>query len=201
MLAIHLRLAFIFTLFIAAPALGQDETLLPTGTQSSDSNTSCNATVHTTIDDDPDAPGGDWCTADSNNVNWTMVVTFDTPSASLDTGTDAQAIDFYVRSFDEGQGGDPTIRVDIYDGVACADLHETGATTTLTDAGFPAKITDNWTAAGLSAAADVCVDIVCTKSGGSPGNRNSCDIDALEWDVAHSAGGARRVFTIGDASP
>ncbi len=143
--------------------------------------------AYLTLDDDPDSPGGDWCTADTNNTSWTFTFTFDTPASALDTSTDAQVIDYYVRQFDEAQTGEPTVQMTIYDGVACADIHEAGTPTTITAAGYPAKITDTWTAAGISAAADVCVQVTCTKTGGAGGVRNSCDIDAIEWDVTYSA--------------
>ena len=180
---------------LAFPAIA-DETLPPTGTQTSDNNTSCDGTPHPSIDEGADSPGGDWCTADSNNDNWSFMLTFDTPTGELDTGADAQTIELYVQSFDEGQSGDPDIRVDIYDGTNCADLHETGSEISLTDAGYPAKATSTWTAAGVSGSADICVNVVCAKSGGSPGNRNSCNIDALDWEVVTvaPAGRTRRTF-------
>ena len=204
---LNTRLLISALLLVSAPLVAQ-ESLPPTGTNADDNGTSCDTDFHLTVDDDPDSPDGDgscsagsnctgWCAADSNNVNWSARLTF-TPTITLDIGTDAQAMEFYVKSFDEGQTGEPTIRVDIYDGTACADLHETGATTTLTDAGFPAKVVDNWTAAGISAPGDVCVDIVCTKSGGAPGARNSCDIDAIRWEAAEAAGGvAQDMWVIG----
>lgn len=184
------RLAIL--LLCCSPLLAADEVLIPDGTNASDDGTTCDSTVHPSVDEDP-ADQVAWCVADNNNVSWTFTVTMSNPAAALDTGTDVQAIRYYVRSFDEGQGLDPTIRVDIYDTttVACDTLHETGATTTLTDAGFPAEVTDNWTAAGLSSGDDVCLVVVCTKTGGSPGNRNSCDIDAVVWDATHAAAGGR----------
>ncbi len=196
------RLFLAALLLIAIPSMAQDESLVPDGDDSSDSGTTCDTTVAAVVDEGTGTPAGncgaggsgaDCCRADSNNVSWTFDVTMPTPSSALNTGSDVQVMKIHVESFDEGQAGDPTIRIDILDGTACADLHETGATTTLTDAGFPAVISDSWTAAGLSGAADVCVRIVCTKIGGASGARNSCDIDAIEWDVFHAAaGGARR---------
>lgn len=194
-------LALIALLAVAARA--QDEALAPDGTSANDGSTSCDTNPHLTVDDDPDSPDGNascsagvncdgWCAADNNNTNWSMTLTMPTPSSALDTSADAQEIKLYVKNFDEGQSGDPTIRVDIYDGTGCADIHESGAETTLTDAGFPATYTELWTAAGISAAADICVQIVCTKSGGSPGARNSCDLDAIEWNVTWAAASGRR---------
>ena len=178
-------------LLLSVPLVAQDEALAPDTENANDGGmeTQCDTDAHLRLDDDPDSPGGDRCAATDNNTDWNVMFTMPTPASALDNTTDAQAIDYYVQSFDEGQGLDPTIRVDIYDttSTACDTLHETGSETTLTDAGFPAKVTDNWTSAGLSSAADVCVNIVCTKTGGSPGNRNSCNIDAIEWDVTWSA--------------
>ena len=181
-------------LLILPLLLGADETMLPLTDSTNDGNTSCDADAFDSLDDDP--AGGDWCVADSNNDNWVFVFTMDDPSGALDTSADAQTIRYYARSFDEGQGDDPTIQMFIYDTttVACDTLHESGTLTTLTDAGFPNEISDTWTAAGLSSGTDVCVMIDCTKSGGSPGNRNSCDIDNVVWDVTLSVGRSRRMF-------
>lgn len=186
-----LQISAIFAAVLLATALwAADETKAPDSDSANDGNTSCDSNAYATLNEDP--AGGDWCTADNNNVNWTFTFTMEDPSSSLDTSADAQAIRYYVRSFDEGQGGDPEIQMFIYDGTGCADLHESGTQYTLTDAGYPAEITDSWTAAGLSDGADVCVQIVCTKSGGSPGNRNSCDIDNVVWDVTLAAATRRR---------
>ena len=195
MLRLHYAVVLCF-LLVTAPAWTQ-ETLTPNGTQSSDSETSCDATVHTTVDDDPDAPGGDWCTADvasgSSASTWDFTLNMTDPTITLDNATDAQAIEVYVRKAATG-GGNPNIRIDIYDGTSCADLHETGTENSVTnDAGE--KFTDNWTSSGISAEADVCVSVTCTRSGGAPSGRRSCDIDAVEWDAAESSGRTRRVVS------
>ena len=123
-----------FLLFALAPALAQTD-YAPTGTNSSDNNTSCDGTIHPTVDDDPDSPGGDWCTADtgsgSGSSDWTFKVTFSASGLTLDTGTDVQVAEYYVRSAAAG-GSDPTIQLDIYDGTSCADLHESGTSNTVT---------------------------------------------------------------------
>jgi hypothetical protein len=187
------RLALLLLVWL--PVMAADETLIPDGTRSSDNNTSCDGTVHPTVDEDP--AGGDWCTADNNNTSWVFIVDMEDPASALDTSADAQEIRFYVQSFDEGQSGDPTIQVNIYDSTTtpCDTLHESGSPVTLTDAGFPAEVSEYWTAAGLSAAADVCIQVDCTKSGGAPGARNSCNIDNVVWDATWAAGGrTRRTF-------
>ena len=186
-------------ILVAAPTLAQDETMLPLTDNANDGGTSCDTNAYATLDDDPDSPGGDWCTADNNNTSWTFMFTMDDPSGALDNSADAQVIEYYVQSFDEGQSADPDIQMSIYDTttVACDTLHEAGTLTSITDAGFPAKITDTWTSAGLSSPNDVCVEIVCTKTGGSPGARNSCNIDALEWDVTLGAAGDQMMVISG----
>ena len=188
----YLHYALVLAL-LSLPAFAQDETMKPDTTNASNDGTTCDSVVHSVIDDDPDSPGNDWCVADDDASTWDFMVTMENPTDTLDATTDAQVIDFYVRNFDENADNDPTIRIEIYDTttVACDTLHQTLGTTTLTDAGFPAKITETWTAAGISGSADICVKVICTKAAGGPGARNSCDIDALEWDVTHAAGGGR----------
>jgi len=121
-------------------------------------------------------------------------VTMPDPTETLTDGAGLQEIRVYVESFDEGQGADPSLQILVYDTttVACDTVHFTGTDTTLTDAGYPAILAETWDSAGLSSANDVCIQIVCTKTGGSPGNRNSCDIDAIEWNATSTAGGGGR---------
>lgn len=191
MLRIHNAVILAVLLLLASAVTFADETVIPTGTNSGTGGTSCDASVHATIDDDPDSPGGDWCTADDDATTWDFTVTLGTVSDTLDDGTDAQIIEYYVRSFDESATNDPTIQMQIFDGTSCADLHESGTVVTLTDGGFPAKITDTWTSAGISNKNDICIKILCVKAAGGPGARNSCDIDALEWDVVAAVAGGR----------
>jgi hypothetical protein len=202
---LRLHYAVILTLF-ALPAFA-DETHRPDGTNSSDSGTTCDASVHASLDEDPDTPTGncgvggsgvDCCRADSNNTSWSFIVTMPDPTETLTDGANLQEIRIYTESFDEGQSADPTIQIVVRDTttVACDTVHFTGTDTTLTDAGYPAILAETWDSTGLSSANDVCVEIICTKSGGAPGARNSCDIDAIEWNATSSAAGGRtrRVF-------
>jgi hypothetical protein len=192
----------LLALLILLPSLAMAQSVETPNDTSAVANTPCTTDpstgAHSIIDDDPDSPGGDWCVSDSNNVNPSWTVNMTDPSITLDDTTDAQVIAVYVREFQVDQGGDPDIRVDIYDGTDCADLHETGADQTITDNHAGTLLTESWTSAGISAAADVCVSVVCSKSGGSPGNRQSCDVDAVEWRAAEAAGGGarRRVWVI-----
>jgi hypothetical protein len=186
----------LLALLILLPSLAMAQSVETPDDTSAVANTPCTTDpstgAHSIIDDDPDSPGGDWCVSDSNNVNANWTVNMTDPSITLDDTSDAQVIAVYVRQFDTGQGGTPEIRLDIYDGTDCADLHESGTAQDVTGSGE--LITEAWTSSGISGKADVCVDIVCIKSGGSPGNRNTCDIDAVEWRAAEAAagGGARR---------
>lgn len=199
---------WLFILLLLALPASADETHRPDGTNASDSNTTCGASVHAALDEDPDTPSGncgiggsgvDCCRATGNNTNWSFMVTMPDPTETLTDGFQLQEIKIYTESFDEGQSGDPTIQIIVYDSttVACDTVHTNGAVVTLTDAGFPAVISHLWDSNGISAAADICIEIVCVKSGGSPGARNSCDIDAIEWNATSTAGGGgrtRRMF-------
>ena len=197
----------LIVLMLATPAFA-DETHRPDGTNASDSGTTCDASVHASLDEDPDTPAGncgvggsgtDCCRADNNNTSWSFMVTMGDPTETLTDGADLQEIRIYTESFDEGQAGDPTIQILVYDTttVACDTVHFTGTITTLTDAGYPAILAETWDSTGLSSANDVCIQIVCTKVGGGGGTRNSCDIDAIEWNATSTAGGGgrtRRMF-------
>jgi len=51
------RLFLIGLLLVTIPTFA-DETHRPDGTNASDSNTTCDASVHATVDEDPDTPAG-----------------------------------------------------------------------------------------------------------------------------------------------
>jgi hypothetical protein len=174
---------------LAGPAFSQSvET--PNATASVDLSTCTTANAHTTLDDDPDSPGGDWCNASADNSAHAIVNNYTDPSITLDNATDAQEIALYVKASNPG-GTSPQVSLNIYDGANCADLHESGTLQTVTSESGQ-LLTQSWTSAGISGSADVCVQILCSAVGGSPAIRNSCDYDAVEWRAAEAAGASRR---------
>lgn len=158
------------------------EEVRPDGTRSVTNNDCTTSTAHTTMDDDPQSPGGDWCTAPDNNST-AVVIQFASPSGSISTATDAQTFRLYVRrdAATSPGNGEPTARMDAYDATS---LIETGAGGLVTsDSGQ--LLSESWTS-NTSDGTGIEVDIVCTAAGGGP-NQRGCDFDAVEWDAALAA--------------
>lgn len=166
----------------------------------SDNGTSCNSAVATTIDDDPDSPGGDWCTADvcdsSSVATWSFRVGFSTPTNNPSTATDAQTFAFYTRRCNATAGnGAPTITVDYY----CNSTQvEAGvAKDSSTTGSLHTDVYTHNTGSCAADGSDVEAHIVNTPyTSGSPGGRKSSDFDAIEWRVTW-ASATRRFMNIG----
>jgi hypothetical protein len=155
----------------------------PNGTVSL-SNSSCTTgNAHTNMAEDPDSPTGVWCDAVNDGTDHIMLQNFTDPAFALSGTTDAQVIALYVKQVVDDQGNAPTVNINIYDGVDCADPHQTGAAQTVNSA-TGELLTQAWTAVGVSGAADICVQLDCSRSGGAGGDRRSCSFDAIEWRAA-----------------
>jgi hypothetical protein len=155
----------------------------PNGTVSL-SNSSCTTgNAHTNMAEDPDSPTGVWCDAVNDGTDHIMLQNFTDPAFALSGTTDAQVIALYVKQVVDDQGNAPTVSINIYDGVDCADPHQTGAAQTVNSA-TGELLTQAWTAVGVSGAADICVQLDCSRSGGAGGDRRSCSFDAIEWRAA-----------------
>ncbi len=142
------------------------------------------------IDDDPDAPDGDWLVANSNNVNTSLFTNFPTPTGNPTVGVDLQEFACWVREFDQGQTGTPTARIELWEN---GTLVRAGSSTDVTTTGEMRTLTWNASEIATADGSLVQVNFVGTKSGGSPGARNAVDLGACEWRVDYTAaGGARR---------
>lgn len=162
------------------------EVLSPTSTVTGDANLSGD---HTTVDDDPDSPGGDWRTASSNNANSVAAHGFDTPTGNPTTGAGLQNFKIYARLSPNGT----SITYNVYlresgtrlnGGTAIA----TGSLTSTTGQ----LITANWDATLLSTANGSLVEVEfeTVKSGGAPAARTTGEVDAIEWNVDYTAAGS-----------
>lgn len=186
-------------LALAGPMLAQDEVLSPDGTVESISNSCTTGNAHTTLDDDPDSPGGDWCTSSTcagnptNDTAWRL--TFGTPGTNPSTATDAQTFAAYVRSCQSG-GTDPTCRLDLYCNGSLVESGSDQAITSATGQLITELVTFN---AGSCASdgSDAEVRLYCTASGGSPSGRRTGEADAVEWRVTYASAMSRRVIVVG----
>lgn len=143
---------------------------------------------HLDIDDDPDSPDGNWITStgpSDNNVNTEGRATFDSPSATLDLGTDVQEFRIYVRRTNHTTS--PSLVVELWE--AGILVVEVLASTTINSTSGELHII-NWSASALSDPSGVDVEcrFVGTRGGGSPGGRSSLEYGALEWNATVTSG-------------
>lgn len=139
----------------------------------------------TDIDDDPDAADGLWLTATNNNVNVDVRVSFPTPTGNPTVGADLQEFRAQVREFDTGQTGTPTARIELWEN---GSLVRAG--TDVNVIGTNQVISFTWNANELGTADGSLVEckVVGTRSGGSPGARNTVEVGAVEWNVDYTTG-------------
>lgn len=150
----------------------------------------------TDIDEDPDSADGNWMVASGNNVNTDVRVDFDTPTDTLTSGADLQEFKAHVRQFDEGQSGTPQVRMELWEN---GTLVRAGSDENVTTGGHTFTFTWNATELTDQSGLNVECKVVGTKSGGSPGARNTVDVGAVEWNLDYTPSGgppARRVFVI-----
>jgi len=120
-----------------------------------------------------------------DNVNTDVRVTFPTPTGDPTVGADLQEFKAWVRQFDTGQTGDPDCRIELWEN---GSLVRAGGETSITGSGQMVTFTWNGNELGTADGSLVECKVVGTKSGGSPGARNTVDVGAVEWNVDYSAG-------------
>lgn len=134
------------------------------------------------IVDDPDSPDGNWLTT-SNNTSTVCHVSFLTPSSSLNTGAGLQEFRCLVRK--TNQSTNPTATVDLYEnGTLITNL--VSSTTISTTTGIVLSGTWNASLLGTSDGSLVECRITGTPGGGSPGNRASVEVGAIEWNANYT---------------
>ncbi|MGB0747196.1 MAG: hypothetical protein ACPGO3_00475 [Magnetospiraceae bacterium] len=139
------------------------------------------------IDEDPAGPDGAWLTAASDNVDSICRTGFPTPAADLQTGANLQTFRAWVRVTANASA----IDFNMYLYEAGSILNGGAPIATLNTASTSGVlITGTWNAALLAdiSGADVEVEIVATKSGGSPAARTTGEVGAIAWDVALTNG-------------
>lgn len=137
------------------------------------------------IQDDPDSPDGNWLVASSNNVNTDVRVSVPTPTGNPTVGADAQEFRVLLRQYDENQGKAPDGRIELWENGV---LIRAGSDISIPDGGIVVSFTWNASELGTADGSLVEIKVVGTKSGGSPSNRNSTEVGAVEWNVVYSAG-------------
>lgn len=181
-------------LLLAAPAWGAED-VDPDGTIAY-SNETCTTTSHSTLNEDPDTPGGDWCDSVDDGTNTLWHLNMATPTGNPTTTSEGQTFAVYVKKCCVAGGTNPTISLDLYCGGVLVENNGTSSVTSETGE----LITQTFTFGGVctSDGSDVEVYIDCQRSGGSGANRRSCSVDAVEWIADVAAASTRsRAHVIG----
>jgi hypothetical protein len=124
-------------------------------------------------------------------------VGFDTPTGNITANT--QTITVVSRQYDEAQTGTPTITLEVW---------ETGGGAAIASAGpFDVLAGDNTDTVTFTNAdttddtgATLEVRVIGTKSGGSPGARNTVNFDYIKWDVDYAEAGAHNRLHFGGSA-
>jgi hypothetical protein len=157
------------------------ETLRPNG-ELSDVGLAANSELD--HDEDPDVSSVT-INATGNNVSTEWGADFPTPTGNPTVGADLQEFRAGVEEFDSGQSGTPTARIELWEN---GTLVRAGSDTSVSTY---AVLSFTWNANELATADGSLVQckVIGTKSGGSPGARNSVRIGHVEWNVQYDAAG------------
>jgi len=194
-------LALLVALLFPIVACAQEDER-PDGTFATSGSSCTTSDAHTTLDDDVDGAGTDYCTAStcsgSSASEPSFVLTFNTPSGNPSTATDAQQYAVRLKKCD-GTGNDPTCEL-----TYCCNggsVVTTGASQTISNASAHI-VTQNFTFNTASCAADgsdteIC--LACFRPSGSPSGRRSVDVESVEWRATLASGATRRIIITGEA--
>ena len=123
-----------------------------------------------------DNANGTWLTAVDDALDTVLTVTFPSPTGTLIAGANNQEIRAYVRKGSVAGGGDPTVTLELMNDSTSAATLVTAQTIT-TETGIMISGSFNSTIlSGVTGAR-----ITGTRSGGSPANRRTIEIDAVSW--------------------
>lgn len=133
----------------------------------------------TDIDEDPDTPDANWLNvAGASNVSTSVRVSFPSPSDSLSNGAGLQEFRVQVRK--TSQSTNPTCVVELYENGSLVSTVVSSTTISATDPG--SVLSGTWDSTGRTASLIEC-NVVGTVGGGSPGNRASVEVGAIEWNA------------------
>ncbi len=159
---------------------GGSETIRPTGTNDIVVYSAC---ASTTIDDDPDSEGGDYCNGLGTDDDTEVDVEMGNPTTALSTGTDDQEVRACFIS--TGEANDPTCTIDILEGntvrvasVFSGAISQTSCT--VVSAGTWTWVPGDWTD---TSGDSIEVGIDCVAGGGSPPTRASGAVGSVELNL------------------
>lgn len=140
---------------------------------------------YTDHDEDPDVSSVTIAAVD-NNTSTEYGVDFPTPTGPPTVGAGLQEFRAGVEEFDSGQTGTPQARIELWEN---GSLVRAG---TDTNVSTYAVLSFTWNANELATADGSLVQmkVIGTKSGGSPGARNTVNIGHMEWNADYTVAAA-----------
>lgn len=135
------------------------------------------------IQDDPDSADANWLTAPGANNNTEARVSFASPTGNPTVGADLQEFRALVRKTNHSTN--PTARIELWENGA---LVRAGTSTAISStSGVVLSFTWNASELGTADGSLVECKVVGTVGGGSPGNRASVEVGAIEWNAQYDA--------------
>jgi hypothetical protein len=139
-----------------------------------------------------------YATNNGENANTLLVLSFPTPSGSLNLGAGLQTFRARVRK-NADTGNNPTVRIEVRES---GTIRANSGNTTVTSL-TGVDITFTWDASvlNLQSGADVEIGIAqqAGGSGGAPGNRRWIETDTADWNADYIevvGGGGARSFAV-----
>lgn len=157
------------------------ETVRPTSIASQSGYTDCTVGE---IDEDPDSSDGTWCdVGGASNITTNVETEMGNPLAAPVSTANAQEVRVLWRK--TAQSTNPTCSVDIVEGGTVRVDNALGDITVASTTGIVQSAT--WTFdPGVwtdDTGAALAVDVTCTPGGGTPGNRASGEVGAIELNL------------------
>lgn len=130
------------------------------------------------IDDDPDSPDGAWLTAPGSNTETSVRVSFPSPSGTLDGTANAQEIRALVRK--TNHSSNPFATLYLYENGSQVKILQAETSISSTTGQI---FSGTFSASEINNPANVEVFIEAFVGGGSPSNRASMEVGAIEWNA------------------
>lgn len=142
------------------------------------------------IDEDPDSPDANWCdVAGASNRTTSVRATFTTPTGPPTDGAGLQS--FRIQWRKTSQSTNPSCSVDLYESGVLITSNIVASTAVSSTTGVVVSGTWDSTSLTVNNGSGVEILVSCAVGGGTPGNRASGEVGAVEWVVDYTVSAAR----------
>jgi len=139
------------------------------------------------LDEGVDNFDGVYATTQSSNGNTLLVLSFPTPTGTLNTGAGLQIFRARVRK-NAGGGVNPSVRLEVYENGSLVGT-VSGNTTVTSTTGVDISFTWDATVLALQDGSNVEIGIAQQSGGqgGNPNNRRWIEVDTADWTADYTA--------------